>query len=70
MAKKTTPTKSSIVRKEYKNAIARDTPNAITLDFTLRNDVPDEMVGFIFLLKQALAEVEADLKKLQASRKK
>jgi len=59
---------SSITRKEYKNAVGRETANAVILDFSLRQDVSDEMVSFIFLLKQALTNVETDLKELQARR--
>lgn len=70
MAKINQPTQGSILRKEYKNAIGRDTPKAITLDFTLRQDITDELIGFLHLLKQATLEVENDLKRLQQERKR
>jgi len=68
--KSTTAVPVQFVRKEYKNEYGEEgSPEYINLNFKLRDDVTDELVIFLELLKRAMAQVEDDIKKIQAKRK-
>lgn len=60
-------TQTSITRKEYQNNIGGE--RGVSLNFTLRVDVTDELIPFLELLKRAQVQVEEDIKKIQAERK-
>lgn len=58
------------VRKEYKNEYGEEgSPDYINLNFKLRDDITDELVIFLELLKRAMVQVEDDIKKIRANRK-
>lgn len=56
-------TNTSVTRKEYTYELS-----GTRLSFTLRNDNTQELVPFESLLKRGLADVQEDIKKIQAKR--
>ena len=50
----------NIVRKEFGGSIGK-----VNLKFTLRTDTPEELEKFLTLLKNAVIDVENELKKLK-----
>jgi len=65
MAKVPKAISNNRILKEYKNEI-----DGISLNFNLYVDTTTDLIKFLELLKRATVEVEADIKKIQAERKK
>jgi len=58
-------TNTSVTRKEYTYEMS-----GCRLSFTLRTDNTNELVPYEHLMKQGLADIQADIKEIQSKRKR